>query len=220
FVLTLAAILLIAVTVGNELRELGSSLLRTYTGQKLVLDFRAQLFRHVQRLSLSYHDAKGTADSVYRIQYDAPAIQYITIDGVIPFITATLTLTAMIYVTARLDWQLALVAPAVSPFLFLLSRLYHLRMRSQWRELKKLESSTLSVVQEVLVAIRIVKAFGREEHEEERFVSRSSESIRAQFRIALTEGGLSVLLSLTTVVGTAAVLIIGVVHVKSGALTL
>lgn len=220
FVLALAAVLLITVTVGNELRDLGSSLLRTYTGTKLVLDFRAQLFRHVQRLSLSYHDTKGTADSVYRIEYDAPAIQYIPIDGVIPFITATLTLTAMIYVMARLDWQLALVALAVSPFLFLLSRLYRLRMRSQWRELKQLESSTLSVVQEALAAIRVVKAFGREEHEEERFVSRSSESIQTQLRIALTEGGLSVLRSLTTVAGTAAVLIIGVVHVKSGVLTL
>ncbi len=48
----------------------------TYTGERLVLDFRTRLFRHVQRLSLSYHDPSGTSDSTYRIQYDAPAVQH------------------------------------------------------------------------------------------------------------------------------------------------
>ncbi|MGH8629200.1 MAG: ABC transporter transmembrane domain-containing protein, partial [Burkholderiales bacterium] len=72
-VLVLAAGLLVAITLLSQLQELASSLLRTYAGEKLVLGFRAQLFRHVQRLSLSYSDVKGTADSTYRIQYDAPA---------------------------------------------------------------------------------------------------------------------------------------------------
>src|SRR5206468_1568646 len=98
----------------SQLQELGSSLLRAYTGERLVLGFRAQLFRHAQRLSLSYHDAKGTSDSMYRIQYDAPSIQYIAIDGVIPFVSAGCTIAGMIYVTARIDWQLALIALGVS----------------------------------------------------------------------------------------------------------
>jgi ATP-binding cassette, subfamily B, bacterial len=219
-VLGVAAVLLIAVRLAHELRLLCGSLLGTYTGEKLVLGFRSDLFRHVQRLSLSYHDSKGTADSLYRIQYDAPAIQYIAIDGVIPFITATCTLTGMIYVTAQLDWQLALIALAVSPVLFLVSRIYRPRLRSQARQLRKLESSTLSVVQEVLAAIRIVKAFGREEDEQKRFVSRSSESLGARLRMALAEGAFSILIGLTTMAGTAAVLIIGIIHVRSGALTL
>jgi len=58
----------------------------------------------MQRLSLQYHDSRGTADSLYRIQYDAPAIQNILVDGAIPFVTATITLSTMIVATARLDW--------------------------------------------------------------------------------------------------------------------
>ena len=112
-VLVFAAGLLVAITLLSQLQQLADSLLRTYTGEKMVLDFRAQLFRHIQRLSLSYHDSKGTSDSTYRIQYDAPAIQSIAIDGVIPFITASFTLAGMIYITARIDGQLALVALAV-----------------------------------------------------------------------------------------------------------
>ncbi|MFQ5576940.1 MAG: hypothetical protein ACE5G8_08125, partial [Anaerolineae bacterium] len=58
---------------------------------------------------------RGTADSVYRIQYDAPSVQYLTIYQVIPSITALITLCSMIYVTARFNFQLACVAMGVAP---------------------------------------------------------------------------------------------------------
>src|ERR671934_70706 len=94
----------------RQVQQLSSTVLSTYTGEKLLLTFRPRLFGHVQRLSLAHHDTQGTADSTYRIQYDAMSIQTIAIDGVIPFISAAVTLAGMIYVTARIDWQLALVA--------------------------------------------------------------------------------------------------------------
>ena len=218
--LAVAAVLVIAIALLSQLQELGNSLLSTYTGEKLVLNFRTQLFRHVQRLSLSFHDSKGTSDSTYRIQYDSMAIRYIAIDGVIPFITATFTLVSMLYITFRLDWQLALVALAVSPLLFIVVRMYRLRLRRQSRQLKKFESATLSVVQEVLTATRVVKAFGQEDREQERFVRRSSEGMQARLRVSLAEGGLGLLLGLTTAMGTAAVLFIGVRNVQAGTLTL
>src|SRR3989337_2244574 len=55
---------------------------------KIAIDSR--LFRHIQRMSPAYHDSKGTADSIYRVQYDAPCIREILVDGLIPFISASL----------------------------------------------------------------------------------------------------------------------------------
>ena len=219
-VLALAVGLLVAIASLNQLQGLASSVLRTYTGEKLVLAFRALLFRHIQRLSLSYHDLRGTGDSLYRVQYDAPAIQWILIDGIIPFITAGFTLSGMVYVTARIDLQLAVVALAVSPFLFLVTQAYSRHLRSQWHEVTKLESSALSVVQEVLAAVRVVKAFGQEDREQERFVRHANEGVWARIRASLTEGGLGLLIGLITAVGTAIVLFIGVRHVQAGTLTL
>ena len=218
--LVVAAVLVIAVALLNQLQVLGSSLLSTYTGEKLVLGFRSQLFRHIQHLSLSYHDAIGTSDSTYRIQYDSSAIRYIAIDGVIPFITATIMLVSMLYVTFRIDWQLAMVALAVTPILFIIVRSYRLRLRRQSRHLKKLESSALSVVQEVLTSVRVVKAFGQEEREQERFVRRSNEGVQARVRVSFAENVLGLLLGLTMAVGTAAVLFLGVRNVQAGTLTL
>ena len=159
-------------------QALASTLLRTYVGEKLVLDFRAGLVARMQRVSLSYHDTKGTADSLYRVQYDAPAIQNVMVDGVIPFISAAITLVVMIVVMASLDWQLALVALTISPPLLILSRVYQARMRSQSRRVKKLEASALAIVHETLGALRVVKAFGQETRETRRFLRRSGEAAR------------------------------------------
>jgi ATP-binding cassette subfamily B protein len=142
------------------------------------------------------------------------------IDGALPFVAACVTLAGMIYVTIRIDWQLALVALAISPVLLLVSRIYRRRLRCQSREVKKLESSALAVVQEVLAALRVVKAFGQEDREQERLDRRYSEGMQARLRLLLIEGGFGLIIGLTTAVGTATVLVIGMRHVRSGALTL
>src|SRR5437867_1161712 len=105
-----AVVLVFVVALLSQLRDFATALLSAYTGEKLLRGFRAQLFRHVQRLSLSYHDRKGTADSTYRIQYDAASIQRIAVDGVAPCLSSALTFASMIYVTMRIDRRLALVA--------------------------------------------------------------------------------------------------------------
>jgi ATP-binding cassette subfamily B protein len=219
-ILILAVALVMIVALLAQLRGICSLILHAYTGENLVMDFRARLFRHAQRLSLSYHDWRGTADSIYRIQYDALAVQWITTDSIIPLVASAVTLVGMIYVTALIDLQLALVALAVCPVLFLILRTYGQRLRSGWRGQKKLESSTLSVVQETLGGIRVVKAFGQEDRERERFTGRASETLRARVRLAFHEGGLGLMVGLVTAAGEAAVIFIGVRNVQAGILTL
>jgi ATP-binding cassette subfamily B protein len=212
--------LVVAIALLGKLVEFASELLSTYAGEKLVLGFRAQLFHHAQRLSLLYHDSKGTTDSAYRVQYDAPSIQWVAIHGIPPLATAVFTLVGMIYITFLIDWQLALIALVVAPFLLLAARVYAWRLRDRWLRVYELDSSALSVVYEVLAAIRVVKAFGKETHEGERFVRRSGESVRERVRVAFVGGSFTILIGLIVAVGTAAVLFVGVRHVQSGVLTL
>jgi ATP-binding cassette, subfamily B, bacterial len=219
-VLILAIALVVIVALIGQLREICSLMLSTYTGEKLVMDFRARLFRHAQRLSFSYHDWRGTADSTYRIQYDALAVQWITTQGVIPLVTSAVTLVSMIFITALIDLQLALVALAVSPLLFLILRTYGQRLRTGWHGQKKLESSTLSVVGETLGGIRVVKAFGQEDREKERFTRKASETLRARIRLSFNEGGLGLMVGSVIAAGEAAAIFIGVRNVQAGTLTL
>jgi ATP-binding cassette, subfamily B, bacterial len=219
-VLALLACMVVLVALLTQLHALATTMLKAYVGERLIMGLRSRLFRHVQRLSLSYHDTQGTSDSTYRIQYDAPSIQTVLVESLVPMITASFMLAGMMYVTARLSPRLAMVALAVGPPLMVMAGLFRNRLRRQWREVKKLESSAQSVVQEVLGAVRVVKAFGREEHEHARFVTESTTGMAARLRAALEENCYSLLVGLLTASGTAAVLYIGALDVRAGALSL
>src|SRR2546426_736899 len=186
--LAFAVGLLMAVTLLSQLQGLAGTLLSAVIKDKLVVGFRARLFRHVQRVSLAYHDTRGTADTTYRIQHDAPAIQHILTEGVIPFIAATVTFVGMLYVMARIDWPLALIALAISPGLVVTARAFRPRLRRRSREGKRPDGFALGIGEEVLGALRAAKAFGQEAREGQRFVRRSREAMRARMRLAGLEG--------------------------------
>jgi ATP-binding cassette subfamily B protein len=218
--LTVAAGIMLATALLGSLQDLTTGLLQTYTGEKLSQDFRSRPFLHVQRLSLSYHDTRGTSDSTYRIQYDAPSIQRVLVDGLIPLCGAAVTLVAMIYVTVRIDWRLAIVALSVSPVLFVLVRTFGPRLRRSWKEIKKLDSSAMGVVQEVLSSVRVVKAFGREDREHARFLEQSNTRVRREVDVAALQGTFDVFVGVAMAAGSAAALLIGVRQVRAGNLSL
>src|SRR5215472_3015622 len=132
FLLIFPAALLIAIALLNQLQALTKMVLYTYIGEKLVLRFRSKLFLHMERLSLSYHDCRSSSESVYRLQNDASALSSVILDGLIPFTTAGLTVFAILYVTARIDWQLVLIAIGVSLVLMWATYWYTGRLRVSW----------------------------------------------------------------------------------------
>jgi len=211
---------LLIVALLRQLQELASMVLKAYVIEKQTLDLRARLFLHVQRLSLSHHDQKGTADSLTRIEKDVRESQAVIVESVFPSIAASFSLAVMLFVTARIDWQLALAALAITPVLYFTNQHYRKRLRARWHEVKRIETSALSVIQEVLGALRVVKAFGQETREHERFRRRSDEGRGARLRLTLAEGAFSMWVSALIAVGTAVVLYVGVRHVQTGVITL
>jgi ATP-binding cassette, subfamily B, bacterial len=212
--------LLVVVEILSYSQGLAVWVLQAFTGEKLQLDLRSRLFRQVQNLSFAYHDRKGTMDSLYRMQYDAPAIQTVATRGLIPLLSAILALVGMLTVTALIDWQIAIAALVVVPPIYILTDVARRKLRDKWNKLKKDESSAWSVVQETLGALRVVKSFGREEYQSSRFTGESNKVVKGQVQIALTEGGFDLLIGLTIALGTAAVMFLGVTHVLSGTLSL
>jgi ATP-binding cassette subfamily B protein len=218
-ILAAVALLLVLITFLLYAQGMAVWLASTYLGERLVLDFRAALFRHAQRLSLAYHDRTGTTDSVFRIQYDAECLQHVLIDGIIPLVSALLTAISVVVVTAWLNWQLALVSLVVCPILYVLTTRFGRRLRGRWYEVKDIESSAMSVVQEALSAGRVVKAFGQEEREQRRFVHRASRRLKGQLDIAWLQSKFDLAIGVTVAAGTAAVLLLGVMQVKAGHLS-
>jgi ATP-binding cassette subfamily B protein len=218
--LLFAVLMQVGVVLLVELQSLLHVYLNTLAKERITLGFRARLFRHLQRLSFGFHDQRGSADSIYRIQFDSQAIERLALNSLIPIISSAFTFFSMVYVIARIDWVLMLIALVISPLLALLTRMYRRRTHQDYRELKKRESSALQVIQEVLSAFRVVKAFGREEQESERFVERSTDGMQMRIRITVAERLLGILVSVTAAAGTAAVLYVGARNVQSGTITL
>src|SRR5262249_57706937 len=118
---------------------------------------------HARRLSFSSPAPRGTADTVFRINGDAAAIQWIAVHGFPPLVSAACLLMGMACVVAMIDWQLALVALAVAPLILLITTLARRRLRRGWQRTKDLESAAYGVVQEGLTGLRLVQAVGHED---------------------------------------------------------
>jgi ABC-type multidrug transport system fused ATPase/permease subunit len=117
--LAIAVGLMLAITLLDKLQTSIGWLLKVYAGERLVLSFRARIFQHVQRLSLVYHDARGTADSIYRIEYDGEVIRTIAM-GFMPYVSWFTDRHADRHDAHH--WQLALVTLAGAPIATIMIR--------------------------------------------------------------------------------------------------
>lgn len=212
--------MLLGLSLLMNLQSFAAWLLQTYTGEKLVMDFRARLFWHVQRMALGFHERRGTNDVAYRVQHDAAAIQYLFLQGAVPLVSSGLSFIALLYVTVRIDWKLSVVAVAVSPLLFLLARSSGHRARDGWEGIKKLDSAAMLVLHEAVASIRVVKAFGQEWFENQRFLLRSRDRMAEQIKVASRLAMFHLSITTTIAAGSATALWIGARHVQSGLLTL
>jgi len=218
--LWLAISILMGTAVLTYLQNLVNVWYSNKVGNRMTLDVRARLFRHMQRLSIAYHDTMGAADSAYRTLNDAPMLRSFGIDSVIPLTTSILTLGAMILVMVYLDWQLALIALLVSPLMFLLISVFRPRIRAGWRKYRASESAAMAVAQESLGASRLVKSYGQEERKNEQLVSHYNASLSASLKVQVDSAIYGLLVGIVTAAGLAAVLYIGIGHVQTGLLTL
>lgn len=219
-VVLLAVSLVLGVALLENCYTVAIWLLNTYTGEKLVLRFRSRLFGHVQRLSLKHHDNMGTSDALYRIQYDAAGIKTLLINNISPLITSSVTLVAMLAVMFSINATFSLMLLGVIPPLALLIRKSSAKLKRQWKAVKKSESMAMSVINEVLGAIRVVKSFGKEDAEAERFTSRASETVDGQMQVARAGAFFYFVVGMLFATVTALFMYVGAYEIHSGRMTL
>ena len=217
--LLLAALLVVFISLARQAVRLFEEWLRSYVRETLTVAMRARLFRHAQRLSTAHHDRQGVADAAYRIQNDVPEAQTMMVE-LAPSLVSGATLVGMFWIAASIDWTLAVAGAAMAPGLLLVNQLYRRRFRRNWHEVKGGETAAQSVVQETLGAIRVVRAFGREDREQERFTDRLDETMASKLKMTWSEGVYGLHVSAFTAIGSALVLWLGVSHVQQGMLTL
>ena len=219
-----SVLLVAAVSAGLLVTVLhnGLTVLNNYVNtklqQKMALYFRGDLFQHAQRLSLATWDQQRSGMLVYAINFQADAASRLVM-AVPPLTQSALTLVGMFWICARIDLSLALLALSVVPFLFWAIRDYLRRVQPRLYEVKGMEGESLGIIHEAIAMLRVIVAFGREDHEHRRFRAHAEGAVDARVQLTVRQTLFSLVVNTITAAGTALVLGFGAHRVLQGQLT-
>jgi subfamily B ATP-binding cassette protein MsbA len=199
-----AAVLLIAAV--SAVSTYAEKYLTTSVGQRVMHDLRHTVYNHIQRLSLAFFEQQKTGDLIIRMTSDIDAVQDFVSSALLGILVNVLTLLGMLGVMFYLDWRFTLIALSVAPALFLVVYSFTRRIKRAARMVKKKEGEIASVVQESLSAVRLIKAFAREDFESRRLDEKSLESVEMALLARGVKAKLAPLVELIVAGGTCLVL--------------
>ena len=190
--------------------------LTTSVSQWVTHDLRRTLYNHIQRLSLAEYDKAQTGDLISRVTSDINAVQDFINSALLGIVVNILTLVGMAGVMFYINWRFTLIALSIAPALFAVVYYLTRRIKKASREVRKKESELVSIVQEVLTSVRVVKAFAREDFEVSRFESQSLENVETALEARSIKAKLSPIVDVMVAVGTCLVLAYGARLALSG----
>lgn len=185
--------------------------------QRMALDFRSDLFQHAQRLSMAFHDRRRSGMLIYAINSQADAVPGLVM-AVPPIAQSAITLVGMFWILLALDPWLAVISLTVVPFLTYSVRYYANHIQERLMHVRNMECENLSIVHEAISMLRVIVAFGREDHEYRRFREQGERAIDGRVKLTVRQTLFSLAINMTTAAGTALVLWIGASHVLAGKL--
>ena len=217
--------LLTAVVVGSLLIALlhhGITVLQSYVTtsfeQRMILDFRSDLFAHAQRLSMAFHDQRRAGGLIYAINFQADAAAGVVMAAQ-PLAQSAISLAGMFWVTYKINPTLALLSLSVVPFLYFSVIYYSSRIQSRLMTVKGMEGESLSIIHEAISMLRVIVAFGREGHEYRRFRVQGESAVNARIRLTIRQTVFALAVNMITTIGSALVLGYGGWQALQGRLT-
>jgi len=218
-VLNFAVLAVAVIAVVGALSSYLEKYLTTSVGQWVMHDLRRTLYHHIHRLSLAEHDKKRTGDLIGRVTSDIESIQSFIATALMGIVTNVLTLLGIVGVMLYMNWRFTLISLAVAPMLFLAVYFFTGRIKKASRNVRKKQSELVSLVEEVLSSIRVVKAFAREDYEERRFERQSLENVETALVARSIKMKLSPVVEIIVAAGTCLMLGYGARLVLAGELT-
>jgi len=200
----------------------GFTVLNHYLGakteQNMVLDLRSDLFNHVQRLSLTFHDQRQTGQLMSQINNQAASMGNIVM--VIPPVAESLmTLVGMLVISALIDWELALLSLVVVPLLFWSFGVYGKRIVPRLQRVQQLEWRSLSIVHEAMAMLRVIVSFGREDYEHGKFKEQGKVAVDERVKLTVSQSLYTLGVQTASAAGLSLILGVGAWHVMNGKLS-
>ena len=211
---------LVTLTILAAIADYLSEICLEGVGERVTADLRRQVYRHLQRLSLGFHDQQRTGDLVTKATADVGYVESMII-AVLSVMVPSVTLIAMIITVCLLiNPFFAVIAMGVTPLLFGLTVHYRSRIKQAAKTSRRRESDIAADITETFAAVRVMQAYNAEAQHLDRFDERNGARLIAGLRSVRLKATLGPLVDTVTGLGTVLVLLIGVREVQSGRMSL
>ena len=184
-----AALFLAALAVLAILRAVESYLMNL-TGQRVMHDLRATIFRHLLRLDAAFYDRYAVGRLMTRVLNDVEAVNEAFTSGLFAVIGDIVTLVAVVGAMLWLDWRLALVTFSLVPVLAAVAAWFRVRARDAYREVRRRLARLNAFLQESIQGMAVIQLFAREAHEHQTFRRLNADYRRMLFRSTIWEASL------------------------------
>jgi ATP-binding cassette subfamily B protein len=218
-VLVLTVVLFVAAGLVGWAAGQGQAYLSSWVGERVLLDLRTKLFRHVMRLEMGYHERVPTGRTVSRLTSDIEALDQLVTDGFTSLVVNGLTFVGVVVILFAYDWQLALMAFTVFPALAIVTAAFRVNSARAYRRTRERVANVLAVLQENLAGMRVVQGYGRQEPARRAFRDANDEYREANMATVRLSGLYFPGIELLAGVGTVVILWYGGNRVVDGDLT-
>jgi ABC-type multidrug transport system fused ATPase/permease subunit len=178
----------------------------TSVGQWVANDLRLRTYHHLQQLSLNYYNTHEMGTLLSTITADVQTIQNFASSSTLGILVDMFTIVAMLVIMFWLNWDFTMIAVGVTPFMLLMVSRFKKAVKKATREVRKQQSNVVAVVQQGLESMRVVKAFGRQDLEQEELSDVSKATVEAALKARRVKALLSPIVTVTVSLCTAFVL--------------
>ncbi len=180
--ITQIASLYLATLVLSYLLEFVQTYLMQWTGQKVMFDMRSQIFRHIQRMHVSFFDRNPVGRLVTRLTSDVDALNEMFTSGVFAIFEDVFVLVLIVVIMLRMNWWLALIAFSVLPLILVVTHVFRKHVRDSYRRIRSAIARINSATQEHVSGMSVVQLFNREQRSYKEF-----EAINRQHMVAFKD---------------------------------
>jgi subfamily B ATP-binding cassette protein MsbA len=197
----------------------GQTYLMSFVGQKIIIDIREAVYRHLQNLSLAYFEKRQTGTIMSYITNDVAALQSAMVENVIDMVTEGVTLIGSIAAMIYIDWQLSLLTLITLPLVAKTIEIFGGKLRKASGNMQERAADITAVLQETLSSVRVIKSFVREDYEISRFNRENYFNFRAQMKTAQLMATLTPIVEFLAALGVTVIIWYGGREVIDGTLT-
>ena len=162
----------------------GQNYLMSFVGQHVIIDIRSEVFRKLQRLSMSFYDKNKTGTIMSYVTNDVNALQGAMVDNTIELVTEGIILIGSVCAMVYLDWKLTLFTILTFPVVLYFMNFFGKKIRRSGGQIQETTADITSVLQESVSSARVVKSFVREQYEIDRFERENEVNLKANLKNA------------------------------------